>query len=208
MDNITLNNRLKELRTDLKMNQKAFAEAIGITQSTLSSYENGNASPSNEVLLTIAKKFNISLDWLFGISQKKINISSLGDVADFLFLLDEFRELKFELDINDHLPNDFETETDKWYASITFYGNDRAHEANMDLCQFLRSFNDNRENVEHYFTDRELYEVWQAKTIEKYSDLPLTRKVHEILDSATLRERRNAFLREAYVESRDKNSEK
>jgi transcriptional regulator with XRE-family HTH domain len=208
MGNITLNNRLKELRNDLKMNQSTFAETIGITQSTLSSYENGNASPSNDVLLTIAKKFNISLDWLFGISQKKINISSLGDVVDFLFSLDELNELRFEFDINDHLPNDLESDTNKWYASLTFYGNDKEHNANTDLCQFLRSFYDNRENVEHYFTDRELYEIWQGKTIESYSDLPLTKKVHEILNSKALRERRDAYLKEVYTESQDKKSKK
>lgn len=54
---------------------------LTLTQSTLSSYENGNASPSYDVLLTIVKKYNISLDWLFGISDKRINLSTLDSVT-------------------------------------------------------------------------------------------------------------------------------
>ena len=68
MQESSISEKIKELRTDLKMNQKNFSAAIGIRQSTLSSYENGVVTPSNEVLLTIAQKFHVSLDWLFGLS--------------------------------------------------------------------------------------------------------------------------------------------
>ena len=54
----SISEKIKELRTDLKMNQKNFSAAIGIRQSTLSSYENGVVTPSNDVLLTIAQKFS------------------------------------------------------------------------------------------------------------------------------------------------------
>lgn len=199
MENIPLNIRLKELRTDLKMNQVNFAEEIGVTQSTLSSYESGNASPSHEVLLAIAKRFNISLDWLFGISQRKVNFSTLGDIVDFFFLIDEFNELGFEFEINDKLPNDTETESNKWHAGIRFYGNDSKHEANADFCQFLRSFRDNRRDYETYFTSRELYEIWQSKKVEYYSSHPLTKKVIEEIDDETFRERRNEYMRKEYV---------
>ena len=66
MDIATMGQHIKLLRSQLKLNQTTFAESIGITQSTLSSYENGNAVPSTDVLLTIATKYCISLDWLFG----------------------------------------------------------------------------------------------------------------------------------------------
>ena len=68
MDIAIMGQRIKLLRSGLKLNQTTFAESIGITQSTLSSYENGNVAPSTDVLLTIAIKYHISLDWLFGLS--------------------------------------------------------------------------------------------------------------------------------------------
>lgn len=56
---------------------------IGITQSTLSSYENGNATPSLDVLIAIATNFHVSTDWLLGISKSEINITSVSDIANF-----------------------------------------------------------------------------------------------------------------------------
>lgn len=47
MQESSISEKIKELRTDLKMNQKNFSAAIGIRQSTLSSYENGVVTPSN-----------------------------------------------------------------------------------------------------------------------------------------------------------------
>ena len=125
MQKSSISEKIKELRTNLEMNQKNFSAAIGIRQSTLSSYENGIVTPSNEVLLTIAQKFHVSLDWLFGLSENKIQISTLSDVILVLLQMNESNELRYELEINNILPNDLETETQKWYAGIRFYGKNR-----------------------------------------------------------------------------------
>ena len=121
------------------MNQKNFSAAIGIRQSTLSSYENGVVTPSNEVLLTIAQKFHVSLDWLFGLSENKIQISTLSDVILVLLQMNESNELRYELDINNKLPGDIETESQRWYAGLRFYGNDPKHSLNADMCIFLQT---------------------------------------------------------------------
>lgn len=203
MSEINLGNKIKILRTEVKMNQKEFAEKIGIKQSTLSSYENGNAYPSNEVLLTIAKDFNVSLDWLFGLSQSKSNISTVGDIADFLMQMDEIKELRFELDINNRLPNDMEDEENKWTASVKFYGNDNEHSMNADMCNFLGSFEENRNSLESYFTSKELYDIWKEKEVKYYSTLPLTKKAHEELDNTTRLKKRNELLEKQFKEKNE-----
>lgn len=137
MQESSISEKIKELRTDLKMNQKNFSAAIGIRQSTLSSYENGVVTPSNDVLLTIAQKFHVSLDWLFGLSENKVQISTLSDILWVLLQMNESNELRYELDINNKLPGDIETETQKWYAGLRFYGNDPEHSLNADMCNFL-----------------------------------------------------------------------
>ena len=154
MQESSISEKIKELRTDLKMNQKNFSVAIGIRQSTLSSYENGVVTPSNDVLLTIAQKFHVSLDWLFGLSENKVQISTLSDIIWVLLQMNESNELRYELDINNKLPGDIETETQKWYAGLRFYGNDPEHSLNADMCNFLANLQENRESLESYFTGK------------------------------------------------------
>lgn len=186
--------KIKELRTDLKMNQKNFAAAIGIRQSTLSSYENGVVTPSNDVLLTIAQKFHVSLDWLFGLSQNKVQISTLSDIIWVLLQINESNELRYELEINNQLPDDTETGSRRWYAGLHFYGNDREHSLNADMCNFLADLQENRESLESYFTGKDMFEMWKKQTLEYYTSKPVTHKEIEELDFETRIEKRDELL--------------
>lgn len=164
----TIGSRIKSLRQAMKLNQIEFAKTLGIKQSTLSSYENGVVFPSSDILLTIAQNYHISLDWLFGLSENQINMSSIADFASSLFQLNDKNEVRFELNINENLPNDLETEDNRWTASITFYGNDKKHDYNAVICQFLSSFKENRDSFEHYFTTKELFDLWKEKELQYY----------------------------------------
>ncbi|WP_052126292.1 helix-turn-helix domain-containing protein [Ureibacillus massiliensis] len=62
MENI--NERIKNLRKLLNLNQTTFAKAIGISQAALSDLEKGKSKPSIETLISISDKFNISIDWI------------------------------------------------------------------------------------------------------------------------------------------------
>ena len=176
------------------MNQKNFSAAIGIRQSTLSSYENGVVTPSNEVLLTIAQKFHVSLDWLFGLSENKIQISTLSDVILVLLQMNESNELRYELDVNNKLPGDIETATQRWYAGLRFYGNDPEHSLNADMCNFLADLQENRESLESYFTGKDMYDMWKKQTLEYYTAKPVTHKEIEELDFETRIRKRDELL--------------
>ena len=82
----TLSLRLKELRKKLAVTQKVFANYIGVSAATLSSYETGAKQPSLSVLLVIAQKCQVSLDWLCGIITRNINseFNNYGDVIEKL----------------------------------------------------------------------------------------------------------------------------
>ena len=133
----SISEKIKELRTDLKMNQKNFSAAIGIRQSTLSSYENGVVTPSNDVLLTIAQKFHVSLDWLFGLSENKVQISTLSDIIWVLLQMNESNELRYELDINNKLSGDIETETQKWYHNSINLFTQQKNPGNLTVPGYL-----------------------------------------------------------------------
>ncbi len=55
---------LKNLRLEKKLSQKEFGCIIGATQSTIAKWENGEREPSIEILISIAKFFQCSLDYL------------------------------------------------------------------------------------------------------------------------------------------------
>ena len=181
MQESSISEKIKELRTDLKMNQKNFSAAIGIRQSTLSSYENGVVTPSNDVLLTIAQKFHVSLDWLFGLSENKVQISTLSDILWVLLQMNESNELRYELDINNKLPGDIETETQKWYAGLRFYGNDPEHSLNADMCN-----------------------MWKKQTLEYYTSKPVTHKEIEELDFETRIRKRDELLTQKFSNNEQK----
>ena len=57
--------RLKHLRTQDGLTQQDLADALGISKSTISMYENGNREPDFETLENIADYFNIDMATLF-----------------------------------------------------------------------------------------------------------------------------------------------
>ncbi len=63
--------KLKELRDELKITQITLAKECGISQSTYSSYERGEYLINTLTLYAICKKYNISMDYIVGRSNKK-----------------------------------------------------------------------------------------------------------------------------------------
>lgn len=113
----------------------------------------------NDVLINIAKKCSISLDWLCSVSLAQLTLSSLGNLADFLYALVETESIKLDIDVHDHLPNDLESENDKWYTSITIYGNDCKHENNADLCKIICKVKNNHFDLETFAISEKMYDL-------------------------------------------------
>ena len=59
----TLGRRLRELR-GFDLTQGELAHELGISQSQLSKYERGVAAPPADVLFSIKRRFQVSIDWL------------------------------------------------------------------------------------------------------------------------------------------------
>lgn len=176
---LKLGEKLQTLRKSLNYTQKEFAEYVGIPQPSLSAYENDKNSPTVEVLINIATKCNISLDWLCGLnenSSKEFEISELKDLASVIYNLMEINEIGIDIKVNDKLPNGIETETDKWYTQLTVYGNDKDCKHNADLCQIITSIKDNLHDLETYAISKEIYDLQKKKNLESFVELPLTQK--------------------------------
>lgn len=63
------NERLKELREDNNLTQKMLADKIQIDQRSVSFYEIGKYEPNLETLIKIAVFFNVTTDYLLGLTD-------------------------------------------------------------------------------------------------------------------------------------------
>ncbi len=68
---VKLLNRIKELRLGKELRQVELAQIIGMSQSSLSGYESGKIEPDQETLIRLSEFFDVSIDYLLGISNVK-----------------------------------------------------------------------------------------------------------------------------------------
>ena len=63
--------RIKDLREDNDLLQKDIAGILGISQQYYSEYENGKRTITISHLITLAKYYDVSIDYLVGLSNFK-----------------------------------------------------------------------------------------------------------------------------------------
>jgi repressor LexA len=63
---ISISQRIKQLRTARGLTQKEFADSLGIVQGYLSGIERGKKIPSFTLLMALCYVYGISKEWLFG----------------------------------------------------------------------------------------------------------------------------------------------
>ena len=63
--------RLAELRKDRGWDQKELADKLKVTFHTVSSYERNRSEPNNEMLKKMAELFDISADYLLGLTRMR-----------------------------------------------------------------------------------------------------------------------------------------
>ena len=64
-----LGNRLKILRLESNLTQEEFGKPYSLKKSTVSQYESGSSRPDDELKKRIALDYNVSLDWLMGLTD-------------------------------------------------------------------------------------------------------------------------------------------
>jgi transcriptional regulator with XRE-family HTH domain len=69
----TVSETIAKLRKERGLTQAQLAALIGVKKQTISSYEYKKRAPNRENLTRIAKVFNVSIDFLLGLSDNRIN---------------------------------------------------------------------------------------------------------------------------------------
>ena len=162
----------------------------------MSAYENGKNNPTIDVLIDIADKCKVSLDWLAGRSDYTLGLSSMRDFGLFMYELSIKKEIGFEIIVEDKFPNnDIETNENKWNVTLVFYGNDKEHPFNADVCNILKELSDNLFDLESYSITKEQFDSMKNKSVDYYV-LPLTHKEFEELSRDEIIKKRIKYLKE------------
>ena len=66
---ITFAQRLKELRHERAITMRELSKILGVSEATISYWENNKSEPTLEKVLTIAKYFKVSIDYLVGLED-------------------------------------------------------------------------------------------------------------------------------------------
>lgn len=62
-------NRIKEIRTTSGLSQSLFGNILSVSQDTVSLWEKGKSVPTTELLIIIAHKFQVSTDYILGLTD-------------------------------------------------------------------------------------------------------------------------------------------
>lgn len=65
------NNRIKELREEKELNQTELGKVFNLSQITISQYERQARNVPTDLIIKLAKFFNVSTDYLLGVSDKR-----------------------------------------------------------------------------------------------------------------------------------------
>ncbi|MBC5714923.1 helix-turn-helix transcriptional regulator [Roseburia sp. BX1005] len=59
-----MKDRIKKIRKELDLTQQKFADKLGVQRNTIAMYEMGRTLPSDAIMRSICREFNVNEDWL------------------------------------------------------------------------------------------------------------------------------------------------
>jgi len=92
--------KLRALRLEKKLTQQKLAEKIGLVKGSISAYEKNTKHPSINVLIKLCAIFNVSADYLLGLSDNiELKMSTLTDeqiyiITQLIIDLEQYNNLK------------------------------------------------------------------------------------------------------------------
>lgn len=80
-----MNTRIKNLRKQLGLTQSEFGEKIGLKGNTITNYENNIRTPSDAVIYSICREFNVNEQWLrSGEGDMFLRLSRNDEIAAYV----------------------------------------------------------------------------------------------------------------------------
>lgn len=90
----TIGDRILRARKHIDLNQKELCQITGITEASLSRYENNLREPKSDVLKKLAKALNVSSDYLIGLTDERNSVVNYNLPEDLdKFIIDIKKDL-------------------------------------------------------------------------------------------------------------------
>ncbi len=90
---MNFNVRLKQLRQKHKLTQGELADILGLKPTAVSNYESQRNEPSFDKLIALSKYFDVSCDYLLGISDAYLPVGGEVLDKDIVEFFDLFQQL-------------------------------------------------------------------------------------------------------------------
>lgn len=161
-----LGSRIRSLRDDWGYTQKQFANMIHVKPASLSSYENNENKPPISVLMEIAITFDVSIDWLCGLTNNRSMNGLLNTYSD---VIDALERIDFAIGL------DIKTNLDK--IKVKNAGGEieelEAVEIYLQLSKnymdkFLVEWRNMKELRKSQLMNDDLYDLWLENQIKEY----------------------------------------
>lgn len=90
--------RLRKLMSDSRLSNKQLAIEIGVSQSQLSHMIHNERIPYIDILIKMADRFNVSIDWLVGRDDflEEHRINTINQFGEILNRYEFYKEDKYE----------------------------------------------------------------------------------------------------------------
>lgn len=195
-DYIQVGQRIKMLRKRKGMNQSELAAALDKSLRTIQKYETGEIEVSIAIVNQLAELLDSTPTYILGYESNREPIRGLADVLDFLFKLENIKELGFRIDVR--RPPHY----DQWECSITFDGKGKELH-NSDLCLVLEQWENEREDVRTYAHSQKRYRKWKDQTLAYYSGNQMTYEEPKELDPEIRMQKRKEYLQHIFDEQEE-----
>lgn len=90
-----LGQRIMEHRIGSGWSQVEMAKRLGVAKQTVSNWENENVQPSIDMLVSLAKLFHVTTDYLLGLDDNtQLDVSGLpaSTIAHIALLIEDYRQ--------------------------------------------------------------------------------------------------------------------
>lgn len=102
---MNFNARLKQLRQKNNLTQSQLAEILGLKPTAISNYESQRNEPSFDKLIALSKYFDVTCDYLLGVTDSYLPIGGEVLDKDIVDFFDLYQQLTSEslVDINNYI---------------------------------------------------------------------------------------------------------
>ena len=93
-----LGEQIKQLRLNKKLSQVELSQKLSITKQSVSNWENENIMPSIDMLIKISQIFDVTTDYLLGLSEKHtLDTTGLTEIqiSHIQSIINDLREINY-----------------------------------------------------------------------------------------------------------------